>query len=79
MATLLRSGPYRLYIYSREPDEPAHVHVDRDNCSAKIWVESVSAASNAGFSARELGVILRLVRENRTLLLEKWNERPRPG
>jgi hypothetical protein len=29
--TVLRTGPYRFYFYSHEPNEPAHVHVDRDS------------------------------------------------
>jgi len=34
MPTVLRSGPYRVYFFSHEPNEPPHVHVDRDNLSA---------------------------------------------
>jgi len=36
MPTVLRSGPYRFYFYSHEPNEPPHVHVDRDDQSAKF-------------------------------------------
>ena len=36
--TVLRSGPYRFYFYSHEPNEPPHVHVDRDDDSAKFWL-----------------------------------------
>ncbi len=39
MPTILRAGPYRFYFYSHEPNEPAHIHVDRDDCSAKFWLE----------------------------------------
>ncbi|MBM5817670.1 MAG: DUF4160 domain-containing protein, partial [Cyanobacteria bacterium K_Offshore_surface_m2_239] len=28
MPTILRSGPYRIYFYSHEPNEPPHVHID---------------------------------------------------
>ncbi len=35
MPTILRTGPYRLYFYSHEPNEPPHIHVDRDDQSAK--------------------------------------------
>ncbi|HKI37036.1 MAG TPA: DUF4160 domain-containing protein [Gemmataceae bacterium] len=35
MPTILRNGPYRFYFYSHEPNEPPHVHVDRDDLSAK--------------------------------------------
>ncbi|MCP9886780.1 DUF2442 domain-containing protein [Cyanobium sp. ATX 6A2] len=27
MPTILRSGPYRVYFYSHEPNEPPHVHM----------------------------------------------------
>ena len=36
MPTVLRTGPCRLYFFSHEPNEPAHVHVDRDDRTAKI-------------------------------------------
>jgi len=48
MPTILRSGPYRLYFYSHEPNEPPHVHVDRDDLSAKFWLDPVTLARNSG-------------------------------
>lgn len=36
MPTVLRSGPYRVYFYSHEPNEPPHVHVERDDLDAKF-------------------------------------------
>lgn len=72
--TLLRKGPYRLYFHSHEPNEPAHVHVDRDDLSAKFWLAPVSLARNLGFSARELNTILRLVQQHGAELLEAWND-----
>jgi hypothetical protein len=47
--TILREGPYRFYFYSHEPNEPPHVHVDRDDLSAKSWLDAVSLARNFGF------------------------------
>jgi hypothetical protein len=73
MPTVLRSGPYRFYFYSHEPNEPPHVHVDRENMSAKFWLDPVSLARNLGFSARELREIQSLVTEHRRKLVEKWN------
>ena len=49
MPTVLRSGPYRVYFYSHEPNEPAHVHVDRDEQSAKFWLNPVRLGGNLGF------------------------------
>lgn len=78
MPTVLRSGPYRLYFYSNEGDEPAHIHVDRDRQSAKFWLEPVSVARNLGFSPRELGTIEAIVLGNEAALLEAWYEFHRP-
>lgn len=74
MPTVLREGPYRVYFYSHEPGEPPHVHVDRDDSSAKFWLEPVSLVVNLGFSARELRVIERLVMDHRERLLRAWHE-----
>jgi hypothetical protein len=74
MPTVLRAGPYRFYFYSHEPNEPPHVHVDRDDLSAKFWLEPVSLARNLGFNARELRRLQSLTMEHRTELLEAWHE-----
>ena len=73
MPTILRSGPYRVYFYSHEPNEPPHVHVDRDDRSAKFWLEPIALARNLGFSARELTRIEALVEDHRQELIEAWN------
>ncbi len=49
--------------------------VDRDDQSAKFWLDPVALARNLGFGPAELRRIHRLVVENRNLLLEKWHER----
>lgn len=74
MSTILRSGPYRVYFYSHEPNEPPHVHVDRDKASCKVWLAPVALVSSLGFSARELREIERLVSLNRAILLKAWEE-----
>ena len=72
MPTVLRIGPYRFYFYSHEPNEPAHIHIDRDDSSAKFWLEPISLASNIGFSAKELRKLQLIVQENQKNLLEAW-------
>jgi hypothetical protein len=72
MPTVLRSGPYRVYIWSHEPDEPAHVHVDRDNLSAKFWLSPVRLARNLGFSAHELRQIQGVLEAHQQELLRAW-------
>ena len=74
MPTVLRVDGYRVYFWSREPNEPPHVHVDKGGASAKVWLEPVALASNAGFPARELGDVLRLVRNHHPELLRAWHD-----
>ena len=73
MPTILRDGPYRFYFFSHEPNEPAHVHIDRDECSAKFWIRPVSLARNTGYPARELSTIHRLVIKHQLEFGEAWD------
>jgi len=74
MPTVLRSGPYRFYFYSHEPNEPPHIHIDREDLSAKFWLDPVQLARNFGFRAHELRTIQSIVIEHREEFLEAWNE-----
>ena len=74
MPTILRIGAYRFYFYSHEPNKPPHIHIDRDNLSAKFWLQSVTLAQNIGFPAKELRKLQSMVIENQTQLLEAWHE-----
>ena len=73
MPTVLRSGPYRFYFYSHEPNEPPHIHVDRNELSAKFWLGPVALARNFGFSGHELRTLEALVSENGQTFLEAWH------
>ena len=72
LTILLRSGPYRVYFYSHEMNEPAHVHVDRDAASCKFWLSPVALASNLGFRAHELRTIERVIEDSIDELLDEW-------
>ena len=74
MPTVLRIDGYRFYFYSHEPNEPPHVHIDRADFSAKVWLEPVALARNLGFRGREVNIILRHVRAHQAQLLEAWHD-----
>ena len=74
MPTVLKPGPYRIYFVSHDMNEPPHVHVDRDDLSAKLWLGPVALARNLGFSPRELRAIQRLIAAHEQALLERWHE-----
>jgi hypothetical protein len=74
MPTVLRSGPYRLFFYSGDREEPRHVHVERDDCTAKFSLEPVRLENSGGFRVPELRQIQKLVSENAEELLRAWDE-----
>ena len=75
MPDILRIGPYRFYFWSRENNEPSHIHVKRDRYMAKYWLDpEVRLAKNQGYARHELTTVRRLVEAHRTLFLEKWHE-----
>jgi hypothetical protein len=74
MPTALRSGPYRFYFYSYDCKERRHMHVDRDDLSAKLWLDpDIRVAENLGYSRRELRRVEQIARENLKVLRNEWN------
>jgi hypothetical protein len=74
MPTILKIGPYRFFFYSNESGEPAHIHVQKDNCSAKFWLSPVVMSNSYGFSSTELSKLHALVNQHQTKFMEAWNE-----
>jgi hypothetical protein len=74
LPTVLRIGPYRFYFYSADGWEPPHVHVEREDATAKYWLDPVRMEISRGFNRADLSRIERLVLENTDFLLEAWNE-----
>lgn len=74
MPTILRILGYRFFFFSREGNEPPHVHVEKGDCAAKFWLDPVRLAESYGFKGSELSRVNMLVNENRIVFLEKWNE-----
>jgi hypothetical protein len=73
MPTVLRHEGFRFYFNSHEPNEPSHIHVDKDGCSAKFWLDPVSLARNSGFNNHELMKLHKLVSNNKVAFLEAWH------
>ncbi|WP_411876360.1 DUF4160 domain-containing protein [Vulcanococcus limneticus] len=74
MLTILRSGPLRFHLYSHEPNEPPHDHVDRDQASCRVWPSPVALSSSLGIQAYKLREIEWLVSMNRAILRKAWEE-----
>ena len=73
MPTVLRSGPCRFHFYSSDAAELPHVHVERDENTAKFWLSPVRLQSSGGFRPAEVRRIQRLVEHHRDALLRSWD------
>lgn len=71
MPTILRTGNLRFYFYSHEPNEPAHVHIDKGGATAKLWLHDLQFARYTGFTPVELRQIKRIVFEHQKQLKER--------
>ena len=74
MPTVFRSGPFRFFFYAGDGGEPPHVHVERDVCEAKFWLDPVRLERSHGFPAKEINRLAELIEQHDSELLEKWNE-----
>ncbi len=68
------NGPYHVFFYSLDCNEPMHVHVRREKKVCKFWLERTELATNNGFASQELTVIRNLIRSNLKRILEAWND-----
>jgi hypothetical protein len=74
MPTILREGGFRFFFFSREGQEPPHIHVEAAERYAKFWLRPVSLASTFGFRSQELTQLLRFVEQHQSQFEEAWNE-----
>nr|WP_245197676.1 DUF4160 domain-containing protein [Jiella mangrovi] len=61
-------------FYSKEIGEPPHIHILKDGKQLKVWLKDMRLARNAGFSAREVNAIMKIVAKNNDSFLEAWND-----
>lgn len=74
MPTVLRIGPYRFFFYSGDGHEPPHIHVERDDRVAKLWLDPVRLDDDGGMRRSDVQSIERLVAEHADALLEAWHD-----
>lgn len=74
MPTVLRVDGYRFFFYSNESNEPPHIHIQKAEKYAKIWLSPIKLADSVGFTNRELQRIEDIINEHLVRLLEAWHE-----
>ena len=74
MPTILQIRGYRFFFFSREGNEPAHIHIEQAERYAKFWLNPIQLAESEGFRSGEISELRKLVQENKSLFEERWNE-----
>ena len=73
MPTVLRVGRFRFFFFSSDRVEPAHVHVEAGNGTAKFWLDPVLLAGSRGMARHELSRLQQLVVDHRDILVRAWH------
>lgn len=74
MPTIWIEGPYRFFFYAGDRNEPVHIHVERDDATAKFWLEPVRLQRSNGFRMVEVRRIRKIVEEHQAHIMECWHE-----
>jgi hypothetical protein len=74
MPTVLNQIGYRFFFYASDRGEPPHVHVERENSVAKIWLNPLRLARSGDFGRAEIRRIENIVAEHREQFLEAWDD-----
>ena len=67
MRTILRVGPYGLYFYAGDRDEPPHVHVEREDKIAKFWLDPVRPQGSGRFERADIDLIRRIIGKHQAM------------
>ena len=74
MPTILRKNGYHFRFFSNEGTEPCHVHVRGKDGVMKVWLPAVVVADVRGYTPKQQREILDIIRADKALLVEAWNE-----
>lgn len=74
MPTVLTVEGFRFFFYSNENDEPPHIHVEKAEGIAKIWLSPVRVEYMSGLTPRQQSVVMEHCNKNLELFKKKWDE-----
>lgn len=74
MPTILKVKGFRFFFWSKEEGEPMHIHVEKAEANAKVWLDPLNDAYFYGFSPKEIKEIREIINENIELFITKWKE-----
>jgi hypothetical protein len=74
MPTILREAGFRFLFYSREGQEPPHIHVIGHDGEMKVWLNDLTVAKVYSLSPKHQKRALEIIEINKELFVQKWRE-----
>jgi len=75
MPVVFRIRGYRFFFFSNEGNEPKHIHVEKADGSAKLWlIPAVKYEYSYGFTGKEQNEILKITEDRIETIKTAWNE-----
>lgn len=75
MPKILEVNGFKFYFWSKEGDEPPHVHIKKGDGNAKFWlIPEIKEKYSYGFTVREKRDIRDIINDNLETLINHWNE-----
>jgi hypothetical protein len=72
MPTIHRERGYRFFFFMADRYEPPHVHVQKADNAAKLWLDPLEFSYVEGFRRHECSEILRITEEHFNEFLGAW-------
>jgi hypothetical protein len=72
MPTVLIKDGFRFFFYSREGNEPPHIHVIGKGGEMKVWLDSLDISKVYNLSPKEQRIVLEIVVSNVETFKKAW-------
>lgn len=72
MPTVLNKDGFRFFFYSREGNEPPHIHIIGKGGEMKIWLSNLGIAKVYNLSPKEQRIVLEITATNVELFKKEW-------
>jgi len=72
MPTIHRERGYRFFFFMADGYEPPHVHIEKDDNAAKLWLDPLEFSYVEGFRRHECNEILHIAEEHLNEFLAAW-------
>ncbi len=75
MPTIHRENGFRFFFYTREGNEPAHVHVIGKCGEMKVWLKPLQISKVYNLSPKDQKIILQITSKNLDFFKQEWSKR----